>query len=86
MKIKPEHYKHMRDAIAQIPRELIEAHIANLHKDNRVKNLDKRLRWDLLHSVMPAVWVCDNIYPYANDTHLDTALRTIVKELEICSK
>jgi hypothetical protein len=46
-----------------------------------VRDLDMRLRWDCLWSSVPSRWVCDNIYPYANDEHLDTALRRILKEV-----
>jgi hypothetical protein len=82
MKIKPEHYAHMRDAIGALHLvESVEDYRTRLAADPRVKDVDVRLRWDLLHAAVPSRWVCDNVYPYANDTHLDTALRRIVREL-----
>jgi len=47
------------------------------------KDVEKRLRWDLLYSATDPAWVCDNLYPLdLDDTHIDTALKRIVKELE----
>ena len=42
----------------------------------------KRFRWDLLYSVPYAIRVVwfDRIYKYANDEHIDTALRRYVAE------
>lgn len=42
----------------------------------------KRFRWDLLFSVpyrIRVVWF-DRIYQYANDTHIDTAMKRYVAE------
>ena len=47
------------------------------------KDIEKRIRWDLLWMTVDSQWICDNIYPLGmNDTHIDTALRKIVRELE----
>jgi hypothetical protein len=78
MKVKPEHYEHMRAAMASIPAEKVAAHREALKSDPRVRDLDMRLRWDVLHATVPSAWICDNIYPYANDTHIDTALKRIM--------
>ena len=78
MKVKPEHYEHLRAAMATVPREKVEAHREALKSDPRVRDLDMRLRWDVLHATVPSTWICDNIYPYANDTHIDTALKRIM--------
>jgi hypothetical protein len=76
MKIKPEHVAHMRAAIVpilpSIPSE------ATLRNDPRVKDAAKRRRWDALYAAGLSRWVSDNIYSYADDTHIDTALRAIV--------
>ena len=44
---------------------------------------EKRIRWDLLWNVPHAtrvVWF-DAIYQYCDDTHIDTALKAVVKKL-----
>jgi hypothetical protein len=81
MKVKQEHYDYIKTAIEGIGLANIVAHREALKDDPRVRDLDMRLRWDCLWSSVPSRWVCDNIYPYANDEHLDTALRRILKEV-----
>ena len=52
----------------------------NFPRADRVKDLDRRYRWDLLNATVAARVVCD-IYEDANATHIDTALRRIVEPL-----
>lgn len=78
MKIKPEHFAQMKDAIAGIPAEKVAAHRQFILNEGKAKDVEMRLRWDLLHSALGSRWICDNLYPYANDDHIDTALRNIV--------
>lgn len=72
LKIRPEHVKALREAIKPLAS-------VELFQEYRKRDLThRRYRWDL-------VWksgfnVCDLIYPYANDTHLDSALRFLVLE------
>ena len=42
---------------------------------------NKRYRWDCLWAAGLTRWVCDHIYPYANDDHIDTVLRRAVPDL-----
>lgn len=81
MKLKPEHYAHIRDSI----KAAVEKH--NLPKEEvyTVQNnlSSKRYRWDLLWAAKLSVWISDNIYSYANDDHIDTALRNIIRELQL---
>ena len=81
MKIKPEHYAHMRDAIKRAaPTINTRAH----YVENRVGNdPEKRYRWDLAYAAELSAWIGDNVYPYADDTHVDTALRSIVTDLNL---
>jgi hypothetical protein len=73
MKIKPEHIEALQSLV-------IPSHSEELHAQYRDANLsDKRYRWDLLYRVPyhARVTVIDEIYKYANDTHIDTVLRKI---------
>ena len=41
-----------------------------------------RFRWQWMHETKidgqrSSAWVCDHLYPYLNDDHIDTALRRI---------
>lgn len=78
MKIRPEHYEHIRAAIAALDPNRVAAHLEQLRSDTRVRNLGVRYRWDLLHAAVSSRWICAELYPYANDEHIDTALRRIV--------
>lgn len=72
MKIRPDHVEYMRARVAPLDtpaaREAYKAAGAS----------HKRYRWDLSYAARLTPWVCAEIYPYANDDHLDTALRAIV--------
>jgi len=73
MKMHPEHLAFLKNAIAPKDTPARRAAYQGL--------TSKRYRWDLLWSSALSIWVSDNLYPYLNDTHIDTALRTIVKDL-----
>jgi hypothetical protein len=81
MKITPDHYEHLKAAIEPLAAEITDRREAIL-AEGRAQDVEKRLRWDLCHAAGLTRWVCDNLYPYCNDDHLDTALRRIVTELE----
>jgi hypothetical protein len=82
MKIKSEHYIIMIDAIAKISESInMPSYLESLREDPRVKDPLKRFRWDLMSSAVGSRWICDNLYSYANDDHIDTALRRIVWDL-----
>ena len=81
MKLKTEHYNFMRDAIAPFKGQ-IESFRQRIINENRAKDAEKRLRWDLAYLADLTWWLCKNVYTYANDAHIDTALRSIMKELE----
>lgn len=82
MKISKEHYEYLKSCIAT------QAHKAKAHRemlvnsDRKPKDMDKRVRWDFLWATVPSMWITDNIYPLGcDDTHIDTALRSIQREL-----
>ena len=83
MKITPEHYEHLKNEISQISREQVAAHREYLKTHSRVKDLEMRLRWDCLYLRRLSPWLCENVYKYANDDHIDTALRRIMSELDL---
>ena len=83
MKIKQEHYNYMRDTMRDYKyRDRIAEHRTALLNDPRVKDIEKRIRWDWLYASGLTAWICKELYEYMNDEHIDTALRSIVKELE----
>ena len=67
MKMLPHHYERLAASI-QGPMGITRAE-----------------RWDALWSSSilgnrPEVWICEVLYPYLNDDHIDTALRRLQKE------
>ena len=88
MKIKPEHYAHMFAVIRTLTEskpEVVKAHVEAIRSgsDPRVKDAEKRIRWDLSYASGLSAYLCNNVYQYANDDHVDTALRSIVRDLAI---
>lgn len=79
MKIKPEHIDHIRRAIlAKYTRANLEHFAARYAALGRS---EERLRWDLTYSTQLSQWIADTIYTYADDSHLDTALRHIMRQV-----
>jgi hypothetical protein len=77
MKIRIEHYQEMKTAIAALPREKVLEHKAlELGNDKQ-----KRFLWDLFSAAKLYILASDCLYDYLNDDHIETALKSIAKEL-----
>ena len=79
MKIKPQHFEQMKRAVTEVFEK--NPNIKTVYKNAGLS--DMRFRWDVLHAcqidgIDATRWICDNLYPYLNDTHIDTALRNII--------
>ncbi len=86
MKMMQDHYEQLKNACA-VHRHKISDIRETIIKEGRSKDVEKRVRWDILWSVSigdsnSSIWICDNLYSYLDDDHIDTALRNIMKELE----
>lgn len=83
MKIKPEHYAELKNLISEIDIDAVKAHKAL----NQGKDKAMRFRWDLFFMTdrmkRLKLFTADGIYKYANDGHVDTALRKIIRELNL---
>jgi len=84
MKIKTEHYAILESAI----NDVLSVHNANgelvrcyesgdFHKSDAVKDLQKRFCFDVLFGAGLNKFVCSELYPYMDDNHLYTALKSI---------
>lgn len=88
MKMSKEHYKIIKQSIAALV-DTVDTpinHYEYLKTDERVKDLPRRFRWDCLwagqrYRVSQGGDAFDLIE--YNDDHIDTALRSIMKELEL---
>jgi hypothetical protein len=81
MKMQLDHFHYLQDAMA-INAQYIPQYRAYIAAEGKAKDVEKRLRWDLLYLSGLSKWICDNLYTYLNDEHIDTALRAIMKKLE----
>ena len=81
MKIQPAHFtyveKAIRGAISDKPLDELQA------RYRTQKLTPKRFRWDALYAATLSHWICDNLYPYMNDDHLDTALRQVMRNMDL---
>jgi len=79
MKITKQHYEHIVNALDSIKPLILDAR----PKYQSAGLSDKRLRWDAARKAGLITWLCDNVYSYANDDHIDTALRQYFNKLGV---
>ena len=74
MKIKQEHYDYIKKAmLSNSNAPLLQDYL----KEGRT---ERCWRWDWVYLTEGlSKWIYNNIYPYANDDDLDTALREITR-------
>ena len=82
MKISAESYNHMKAQIASIGAPKAFAHRQFIINEGKSKDIEKRLRWDLSYYANLTAYVCDEVYSQGcDDTHVDAALRSIMRDL-----
>ena len=84
MKIKKEHLEYMQKEIQQLIEKsggesfVVEKYeTGQFPNSEKVQDLQQRFCFDLLHASGLTSFVCKEIYSYANDAHLFTALKSI---------
>jgi len=84
MKITKEHYATMKREIDAVlnkynaDNKLVHEYEAGqFARADKVKDLQKRFCFDLLYGAGLNNFVSDSLYPYLNDDHIYTALRSI---------
>ena len=75
MKIKSEHFEYLSLVIAERDTE----ELRERYKEAGLS--DKRYRWDLVYRCGLTTYICDVLYSYMDDSHIDTALKRIVTTL-----
>lgn len=76
MKIKPEDYKELETRINNFVETNIEACKQHFNSHNIT-----RVSWDFAHAAGCTPFICDTLYKYLNDEHINTALKAIVKNI-----
>ena len=74
MKMKPEHFAILQDAVAKLDT----ADKRKAYADYELSA--RRYRWDLLYASGVLEAMSQPLYLYLNDSHIDTALRKIVPD------
>lgn len=77
MKVKPEHYNHIKE-------EILKVHSTELQQAYTINNISHRgYCFDLLYRAKLSTWLCDNVYKYANDAHIYTAIKHILSGVKL---
>lgn len=80
-KITLEHQTIIKNAIdnvlAKYPNIAQEYELGNFARSDKVKDLQVRFNFDLLYATGLNSWICDEVYSYANDVHLQSFLKSI---------
>jgi hypothetical protein len=82
MKIKDEHYEIIRHGMLR-HRDEFERHLEDAKLNKRCRNKERCAMWGLYYSVPDLHdYVIKNVYIYADDSHLEAALKKITRELK----
>lgn len=80
MKITAQHYKRILEALRPLAGQISTRREA-VRQIGQFKDLEKRVRWDLAHAAGLTPFFCRDIYEYANDANIDTALKAAITAL-----
>lgn len=81
MKITNQDYQKLKSFIESHKGEIEQWRIF-IYQNRKVKDFEMALRWELYHQFVKDREFTDSLYKYLNDSHIDTALKQIMKELE----
>lgn len=82
MKITKEHYNHLKSEIIAKHEFMLKEHSNDYSVYLNAGHSVKRHTWDLLHAAGLTPFICDTLYKYLNDEHINTALVNIHKSLK----
>ena len=89
MKIKPEHFEHIKAEIDTVllkynqDDRLVEEYRQGLYpRADKTKDVQRRFCFDVMYGAGLSSFVCDKLYPYLNDDHIYTALKAICPAIE----
>ena len=76
MKINPQDFETLKRMIEPVMKRVPVAE----YRAANPSFSDKRVRWDYFHGAgtVALSFLCDVLYKYMNDEHMDTALKAIV--------
>lgn len=74
LKIRLAHYAHMKQEILALGIDFKRVHQQYLDQGRS----EKRFRWDIARLAGLIPYMCNTLYHYLNDDHIDSALRQIL--------
>ena len=81
MKITEEHQSIIKAAIDKVlqdkPNIINEYENGNFIRAEAVINLQRRFNFDLLQMANLTSFICNEVYKYANDSHIETCLKSV---------
>jgi|WetSurMetagenome_2_1015567.scaffolds.fasta_scaffold388617_2 hypothetical protein len=81
MKIKSSDYLRLKELMIPLGGKIKE-HRDFLVSEGKYKDLSVRLAWDIAFAAKAGTLICNDLYPYLNDTHITTALKKAIVEIE----
>ena len=75
MKMQTAHFDHIADKINALDTPALRA----AYRDAGLSL--KRYQWDVTYQVGLTAYICDTLYSYLNDDHIQTALNRIIPAL-----
>jgi hypothetical protein len=72
MKMQTAHFDHIAEKIAALDTPALRA----AYRDAGLSL--KRYQWDMTWKAGLSAYICDTLYPYLNDDHIQTALNRII--------
>lgn len=85
MKIESGHYEKLKKLVsATATKERLAEHRAALVEYGKCQDVEMRIRWDAFYCIPHEHrrLLCQELYNYLDDDHIDTALKKIIKEIE----
>lgn len=85
LKIKPEHLDFLKSAcmevLAENPEVVQRYEEGRFVRSEKVKDLQKRFAFDILHAAKIQDFVIGKLYPYMNDDNLYSALKSFLPKI-----
>lgn len=80
MKMKKEHYAFMKQELETVLKD--KAPLTVIEADYQSQGATPGcFRRDVIYMAKLSKWVCSELYPYLEDKHIDTALKSIMQEM-----
>ena len=85
MKMKAEHFETLKQAVDKAltanPNAVQRYERGEFLRSDKVKDVQARFNGDLLRAAVTPTWICDELYPYLNHSHIQTAMKRLAPKV-----